>query len=52
MDKALREHGLTVPQYATLELLDQQPGLLADLDHMAEAVGEPGPVPVFDQGER
>lgn len=27
MDKALREHGLTVPQYATLELLDQQPGL-------------------------
>ncbi|MEV0229939.1 MarR family transcriptional regulator [Nonomuraea sp. NPDC050786] len=27
MDKALREHGLTVPQYACLELLDQQPGL-------------------------
>jgi DNA-binding MarR family transcriptional regulator len=27
MDKALREHGLTVPQYAVLELLDQQPGL-------------------------
>lgn len=27
MDKALREHGLTVPQYACLELLDQRPGL-------------------------
>ncbi|MFI6028893.1 MarR family winged helix-turn-helix transcriptional regulator [Amycolatopsis magusensis] len=27
MDKALRTHGLTVPQYACLELLDQQPGL-------------------------
>ncbi|MGI5401664.1 MarR family winged helix-turn-helix transcriptional regulator [Streptomyces sp. CA-135486] len=27
MDRALREHGLTVPQYACLELLDQQPGL-------------------------
>lgn len=27
MDKVLREHGLTVPQYACLELLDQQPGL-------------------------
>ncbi|AXB47889.1 MarR family winged helix-turn-helix transcriptional regulator [Amycolatopsis albispora] len=27
MDKALREHELTVPQYACLELLDQQPGL-------------------------
>jgi DNA-binding MarR family transcriptional regulator len=27
MDKALREHGMTVPQYATLELLEQQPGL-------------------------
>ena len=27
MDKALREYGLTVPQYACLELLDQQPGL-------------------------
>ncbi|WP_030672170.1 MarR family winged helix-turn-helix transcriptional regulator [Streptomyces rimosus] len=27
MDKALREHGLTVPQYACLELLDEQPGL-------------------------
>ncbi|MFI9310948.1 MarR family winged helix-turn-helix transcriptional regulator [Streptomyces triculaminicus] len=27
MDKALREHGLTVPQYACLELLDQHPGL-------------------------
>ena len=131
MDKALRERGLTVPQYATLELLDQQPGLsnaqlargafvtrqsmnvvlrglvdsglvsrpstaehgralpalltlegrrrlarargavyaidqritdvvpghrlgdlLADLDHMAEAVGEAVPVPVFDQDER
>ncbi|GAA1699960.1 MarR family transcriptional regulator [Streptomyces yatensis] len=27
MDKALRERGLTVPQYACLELLDQRPGL-------------------------
>lgn len=27
MDRALREHGLTVSQYACLELLDQQPGL-------------------------
>ncbi|MEU4732723.1 MarR family transcriptional regulator [Streptomyces sp. NPDC023588] len=27
MDKALREHGLTVPQYSCLELLDQKPGL-------------------------
>nr|WSY52366.1 MarR family transcriptional regulator [Streptomyces sp. NBC_00886] len=27
MDKALREYGLTVPQYACLELLDQHPGL-------------------------
>ncbi|MCK7622371.1 MarR family transcriptional regulator [Streptomyces sp. RS10V-4] len=27
MDKALREHGLTVPQYSCLELLDAQPGL-------------------------
>jgi DNA-binding MarR family transcriptional regulator len=27
MDRALREHGLTVPQYSCLELLDQQPGL-------------------------
>lgn len=27
MDKALREHGLTVPQYATLELLAQHPGM-------------------------
>jgi len=27
MDRALREHDLTVPQYACLELLDQQPGL-------------------------
>ncbi|MDG9705665.1 MarR family winged helix-turn-helix transcriptional regulator [Streptomyces sp. DH37] len=27
MDRALRERGLTVPQYACLELLDQQPGL-------------------------
>jgi DNA-binding MarR family transcriptional regulator len=27
MDRALREYGLTVPQYACLELLDQQPGL-------------------------
>ncbi|GGW65472.1 MarR family winged helix-turn-helix transcriptional regulator [Streptomyces xantholiticus] len=27
MDKALREHDLTVPQYSCLELLDQQPGL-------------------------
>ncbi|MBI0383279.1 MarR family transcriptional regulator, partial [Streptomyces albiflaviniger] len=27
MDKALREHGLTVPQYACLELLDERPGL-------------------------
>ncbi|MFJ6787443.1 MarR family winged helix-turn-helix transcriptional regulator [Streptomyces angustmyceticus] len=27
MDKVLREHGLTVPQYATLELLDLHPGM-------------------------
>ncbi|MFE2180935.1 MarR family winged helix-turn-helix transcriptional regulator [Streptomyces sp. NPDC059455] len=27
MDKALRECGLTVPQYSCLELLDQRPGL-------------------------
>jgi DNA-binding MarR family transcriptional regulator len=27
MDAALRRHGLTVPQYACLELLDQRPGL-------------------------
>lgn len=27
MDRALREFDLTVPQYACLELLDQQPGL-------------------------
>lgn len=27
MDEALRAHDLTVPQYSTLELLDQQPGL-------------------------
>jgi len=27
MDEALRHHGLTVPQYACLELLDQRPGL-------------------------
>ncbi|MET9338971.1 MarR family transcriptional regulator [Nonomuraea sp. NPDC003804] len=27
MDKALREHGLTVPQYATLELLALHPGM-------------------------
>ncbi|MEU6461483.1 MarR family transcriptional regulator [Streptomyces sp. NPDC046976] len=27
MDKALREHGLTVPQYSCLELLDERPGL-------------------------
>ena len=27
MDEALRVHDLTVPQYSTLELLDQQPGL-------------------------
>ncbi|MEU6477969.1 MarR family transcriptional regulator [Streptomyces sp. NPDC047017] len=27
MDKALREHDLTVPQYSCLELLDRQPGL-------------------------
>jgi DNA-binding MarR family transcriptional regulator len=27
MDEALRRHGLTVPQYACLELIDQQPGL-------------------------
>ena len=27
MDKVLREYGLTVPQYATLELLAQQPGM-------------------------
>ncbi|MER0484256.1 MarR family transcriptional regulator [Streptomyces sp. Edi2] len=27
MDKVLREHGLTVPQYATLELLSLHPGM-------------------------
>ncbi|MDA0564796.1 MarR family transcriptional regulator [Streptomonospora sp. S1-112] len=27
MDRELREHGLTVPQYACLELLDERPGL-------------------------
>ncbi|MFI6517538.1 MarR family winged helix-turn-helix transcriptional regulator [Spirillospora sp. NPDC050679] len=27
MDQALREHGLTVPQYACLELLDERPGI-------------------------
>ncbi|WP_166026940.1 MarR family winged helix-turn-helix transcriptional regulator [Streptomyces chilikensis] len=27
MDRALRDHGLTVPQYSCLELLDEQPGL-------------------------
>ena len=27
MDKALREHGLTVPQYACLEILALRPGL-------------------------
>ncbi|MGW8971295.1 MarR family winged helix-turn-helix transcriptional regulator [Streptomyces platensis] len=27
MDKVLREHGLTVPQYATLELLALHPGM-------------------------
>lgn len=27
MDEGLRPHGLTVPQYATLELLEAQPGL-------------------------
>lgn len=27
MDKVLREHGLTVPQYSTLELLAQHPGM-------------------------
>ncbi|GGP59724.1 MarR family winged helix-turn-helix transcriptional regulator [Saccharothrix coeruleofusca] len=27
LDRALREHDLTVPQYACLELLDQRPGL-------------------------
>jgi DNA-binding MarR family transcriptional regulator len=27
MDTALRRHGLTVPQHACLELLDQRPGL-------------------------
>ncbi|MCF3122116.1 MarR family transcriptional regulator [Streptomyces arenae] len=27
MDKVLREHGLTVPQYSTLELLAQRPGM-------------------------
>ncbi|WP_067474102.1 MarR family winged helix-turn-helix transcriptional regulator [Actinomadura hibisca] len=27
MDQALREHGLTVPQYSCLELLDEQPGI-------------------------
>ncbi|GAA2720012.1 MarR family winged helix-turn-helix transcriptional regulator [Actinocorallia aurantiaca] len=27
MDQALREHGLTVPQYSCLELLDERPGI-------------------------
>lgn len=27
MDGALRDHGLTVPQYSCLELLDERPGL-------------------------
>ncbi|MFG3284500.1 MarR family winged helix-turn-helix transcriptional regulator [Streptomyces sp. NPDC048111] len=27
MDKAVREHGLTVPQYSTLELLARNPGM-------------------------
>ncbi|MFB4315508.1 MarR family winged helix-turn-helix transcriptional regulator [Actinomadura sp. 21ATH] len=27
MDGALREHGLTVPQYSCLELLDENPGI-------------------------
>lgn len=27
MDRALREHGLTVPQHSCLELLDERPGL-------------------------
>ncbi|MDP9869204.1 MULTISPECIES: MarR family winged helix-turn-helix transcriptional regulator [Streptosporangium] len=27
MDRALREHGLTVPQYSCLELLDERPGI-------------------------
>ncbi|MEW2352867.1 MarR family transcriptional regulator [Spirillospora sp. NPDC029432] len=27
MDRALREHGLTVPQYSCLELLDENPGI-------------------------
>ncbi|GGS45843.1 MarR family transcriptional regulator [Streptomyces griseoviridis] len=27
MDRALRDHGLTVPQYSCLELLDERPGL-------------------------
>ncbi|MFI0263708.1 MarR family winged helix-turn-helix transcriptional regulator [Streptomyces sp. NPDC017056] len=27
MDRALREHDLTVPQYSCLELLDERPGL-------------------------
>jgi DNA-binding MarR family transcriptional regulator len=27
MDEGLRPHGLTVPQYATLELLEERPGL-------------------------
>ncbi|MFE9724221.1 MarR family winged helix-turn-helix transcriptional regulator [Streptomyces sp. NPDC005794] len=27
MDKALRDHDLTVPQYSCLELLDERPGL-------------------------
>ncbi|MFH8342589.1 MarR family winged helix-turn-helix transcriptional regulator [Streptomyces sp. AM6-12] len=27
MDRALRGHGLTVPQYSCLELLDERPGL-------------------------
>lgn len=27
MDQTLREHGLTVPQYSCLELLDERPGI-------------------------
>lgn len=27
MDQVLREHDLTVPQYASLEMLDQRPGI-------------------------
>lgn len=43
MDKVLREHGLTVPQYATLELLALHPGMSnADLARATFVTGNPG----------